>query len=85
MKVYTINDSKAEFYQSPFFARTNDEAKRLFAQAVNDVSSKNNQLAQSPSDFTLFGVGSFDEVTGLVTAITPSSLGNGLEFKKPTE
>lgn len=81
MKMYTINDCKAEFYQNPFFARTNDEAKRLFSQAVND-KSQNNLMNQSPADFTLFECGSFDEVTGRVTSIEPMSLGNGLEYKK---
>lgn len=81
MKMYSINDSKAEFYQNPFFARTNEEAKRTFAQVLND-KNPNNQYAQSPSDFTLFEVASFDEVTGVVTGLVPFSLGNGLEFVK---
>lgn len=82
MKLFSIHDAKAEFHQNPFFARTKEEAKRLFAQAVNDTAP-NNQFNQSPADFTLFEVGNFDEVSGELTPLPKTSLGNGLEFKKP--
>lgn len=89
MNIYTILDSKAEFHMTPFFARTDAEAIRTFVQAVNDQDNKQNLMAQSPADFTLFYIGEFDEKSGLISASFATvddeplrkSLGNGKDFQ----
>lgn len=78
MKIYSIHDSKASFYDRPFFARTDGEAIRLFSDAINDEKTP---ISAHYADFTLFGLGEFDEQTGVITPVTPRSLGNGVDFK----
>lgn len=84
MNIYTIYDSKAEYYLPPFFARTHNEAIRTFSQAVNDSQ---HHIGQNHSDFTLFFIGSYDETNGHIEGLDSggsyihSSLGNGVDFK----
>lgn len=83
MKIFTIFDSKADYYLPPFFARTNAEAIRTFSQAVNDSS---HHIGQNHADFTLFYIGDYDETTGFVDGGRDDSrihhsLGNGVDFK----
>lgn len=81
MKLYAIHDAKAETYLQPWNARANGEAIRTFSQLVTDTSSRENQFAMAPADFTLFEIGEFDQATGKLIPITPKSLGNGVDFQ----
>lgn len=84
MKIYTIFDAKAEFYNTPFFARTNAEAMRMFQQMISD-RNPNNMASTHPEDFTLFEIGSFDELIGSVERIDKKSLANGVDFAKSSK
>lgn len=85
MKIYTIRDSKAEFYGQPFFSRTNGDAIRQFTQVLNDTSNPNNLAAKYPADYSLFEIGEFDDETGKIKAIAPNHLGGGVDFKTPEQ
>ena len=62
--IYAIKDAKSSFM--PCTVDTNDAtAIRNFEHAVRQPGSL---LASHPNDFTLFRVGSFDDVTGSVQA-----------------
>lgn len=79
MKIYTVHDAKAEAYLQPFFMRTNGEAIRSFA----DACQTNEQFKKWPADYTLFELGEYDELTGVITPLKAiKSLGNGLDFKR---
>lgn len=80
MKIYTIHDAKAEFHFQPFYARTNADAMRTFTQTVND-NNPQNLIAQSPSDFTLFYIGEFDEQSGVISPAERHSLANGKDVQ----
>lgn len=81
MKLYTIHDAKAEFYNQPFFARSNGEALRTFQRLVNDTD-QNNMISASPSDFTLCAIGVFNDQTGeLVGVSAPVTITNGKDVK----
>lgn len=88
-KIYSIHDSKAAFFNVPFFQRNHDEAARSFGQIVND-SRPDNLLHQSPADFTLYCLGSFDEQTGELDGNNPAEsadlllekIANGLDVLK---
>jgi len=75
--LYTIHDSKAEFYRPPFVARSKGEAIRMFAQGAND---KETQLAQHPEDFTLYQIGTFDDITGQIHHEPHISLGKAIDY-----
>lgn len=74
----SIHDSKSESFGRPLFFRAYGEAERAFSGVVNDGKS---DYYKYPGDFTLFEVGAFDDSTGVVTPITPRSLGAAVVFK----
>lgn len=81
LRMYSIHDSKAEFYQRPFCGQAHGEAIRNFARAVNDDQT---ELYHNPEDFTLFYVGDFDMDKGHINPATPMALSNGIEHKNGT-
>ncbi|AXL14663.1 nonstructural protein [Microviridae sp.] len=61
MKCYSVYDASAEYFIPPFFARTDNEAKRMFIGSLG-------QSFQFRHDFNLFRVASFDQETGVFNA-----------------
>lgn len=61
LKVFSIRDSKAETYNTPWYKSTEGEALRDFHTAVNDPQSFLNKY---PKDFDLYLLGSYDPSTG---------------------
>lgn len=62
--VYAIRDGNIKCYCPPFFAYSDDDAKRMVSDAV-EVGSI---LARFPEDYSLFYFGEFDSREGLVNA-----------------
>lgn len=60
-KVYSIFDSKADVFHSPFFNSTHGEAERNFKTAVNDPKTSFNKY---PDDFDLYYLGEYNDTTG---------------------
>ena len=78
-KIFTVYDAKSEAYLPPFFVRSLGEATRSFSDACNDTK---HDFFRHSSDFTLFELGSFDELTGILTPLpSPVARGNAVEFK----
>lgn len=78
MNIYTVYDSKAEVYMQPFIATNDAVAQRIFQDAVNADGHHFNKF---PGDFSLFGIGTFSEVTGQVTAAKAfTNLGLATQF-----
>lgn len=77
--VFSVYDAKAEAYLRPFFADTKGLAVRSFRDAANDSSS---EMCKHAEDYTLFRIGVFSQVSGLLEACNPESLGNALTFKE---
>lgn len=61
MKVFGIYDSKAEAYLPPFMMKSKGEALRALGAHVNDPQ---HNFCKYSEDFTLFELGSWDEVSG---------------------
>lgn len=59
---YSIFDSKASTYNSPFYAANQAVALRMLAQAANSPDS---MLGAYPDDYTLYELSTFDPETGL--------------------
>lgn len=74
LKVFSVLDSKAQFFGQPFFAETEAAAIRSFGDAVNDSSNKANQWHSHPEDFQLFVIGAFDNSNGVLVPCTPKAL-----------
>lgn len=79
-KVFTIYDSKAECYMTPFFLPQTAMAVRTFGECVN---SPDHQFGKHSQDYTLFEIGLYTDTDASILPHDPrKSLGNGLEFKK---
>lgn len=78
LMAFCVRDEKAEAYLRPFFSDTRGSALRAFGDAVNDPQSP---FFKHPADYTLFEIGSFNELSGQMTPATAIvSLGNAVEF-----
>jgi hypothetical protein len=79
LNVYSIFDSAAKAYTSPFFMHNDGLAIRAFQDNVN--AEQENNISKHPDHFTLFKIGEFDDVTGEIKTDVVKSLGTGLEYK----
>lgn len=79
MKAYSIYDQAAKAYMQPFFTSADGLAARMFSNLVNDGQS---QVSGHPADFTLFGVGEFDDQTGVFQAVQPVAICTALSVKE---
>lgn len=78
LQIFTVRDSKAEAFMSPFFMQANGQAIRAFADSVN---GQNEQFSKHPEDYSLWHLGSYDEATGVITCLdVPVCLGKGVDF-----
>lgn len=71
-EMFAVYDSKARCFFAPFTSQSVATARRAFAAAVNAAHDHGaTMIQQHPEDFTLFRVGSFDDDTGVMTAMQP--------------
>lgn len=76
LTIFSIYDSKAEAYITPFFAINSATGIRDFETAARD---KNTKFWSHPGDFTLFEMGSFDQDSGKTELLkTPINHGTAL-------
>lgn len=82
LKIYSIRDSKTEIFNQPFFKRTPGEAERDFNRLVND---KETHPGQFPTDFELYELGEYDDVSGKMTSFeTPKHIVKGVQLVNKT-
>lgn len=75
--IFTVFDSAAGAFLEPFFAPTIEFAIRGFRQAVN---TEKHQFNTFPEDYTLYHIGEFNAVAGLIKPQDPRSLGVAITF-----
>jgi len=61
LKAFSILDTKSDTFAPPFFFSTTGQAVRAFKDLVNDDRST---VHRHPSDYRLFCIGTFDDLTG---------------------
>lgn len=82
-KVYSVFDSKVGVYGMPFFAVNDADATRDFCAAAMDRSTK---IGLFPGDFTLFGIGVFNTVSGKMSEYDAhENLGTALQIMSQLE
>lgn len=74
--LYSILDVKLELFNQPFPARSDVEARRMFALLANDRGL----ISSAPEDFRLVKIADFDDHTGAISSHEPKNLGNAKEF-----
>lgn len=76
----SLKDTTVDRYQGVSTARATGEAIRNLQDAINDP--RNETIYKHPDDFTLYQVGDFDDVTGVITPYDPPlQLINGKQLK----
>ena len=80
MVIVSVRDKKAEFFSPVYAVPTKGLAIRGFGDAIMKGGS---DLSSHPEDFSLFMVGEFDQVTGMLIPCEPVSICTGLDFSKP--
>ncbi|UOK21009.1 nonstructural protein [Chifec microvirus UA13_24] len=66
---YAVFDDKTSSYQNPFFSVSDGAAVRIFTSGIR---AQGTVLNEYPSDFKLYKVGEFDELSGLTQPASDS-------------
>ena len=81
LKIYSVFDDKAGAFDRPFFLQNDPMAIRSFSDAVAD---KTTGLSVHASDYKLYCLGEFDDVSGKLTSLRePLFLCNAIDFIPP--
>ena len=81
LKIFSIRDSKAETFNSPFYQPTHGEAERTFRTTVLDPKTVINQY---PEDFDLWYLGEYNSNDGKITPLdTPQHMLKAVACMKP--
>lgn len=78
--IYTIFDASANAYLQPFFLDTDLVAKRAIFDCLRDPE---HNFSLHPGDYTLFNIGTFDNLTGTIVYNVPATLGCFIEYQSP--
>lgn len=82
-KVLAVYDGKAEAFLQPFFSDTPGSAVRAFG---DEVMKPESPFHKHPGDYQLYELGTFDNLTGKLTAMEPMKLHcNGIDFVAPIQ
>lgn len=82
-KMYSIYDSKAEFFYPPMHFLTNGEALRQFVDLANDPQTN---ICRHPADHSLFEIGEYNNLTAHCTMLPVKiNLGLAIEYKNKSE
>lgn len=65
-KMYSIRDSKGDFFGPILLQNTELEAERTFSTLANDPKTS---IAQHPEDYDLYYLGEFNNTTGKVNPL----------------
>lgn len=78
-KIYSVFDSKGEAFSLPFYYQHDGQALRTFHDWVQD---KETPYGKHPEDYTLFSIGTYDEITGTITQESIKSMTTALQIKE---
>lgn len=80
LQMFSIFDSKAEAYQTPYYVLNEALAVRPVQDAANNGE---HPIGRNPADYTLFHVGAFDDEQCEITPIVKKVICNCLELVRP--
>lgn len=76
-EIYSIQDSKSQTFNPPFYQKNTGEAIRTFTKLVNDPQSVLNQF---PEDFILVRLGKFCDDSGEIIPDTQAIIGTASQY-----
>lgn len=68
LNVYTLFDTKALIFNTPFFAMNDGVAKRMCADLVADMSTT---VGRHPADYVLYNLGTYNDNDGAFALASP--------------
>lgn len=74
--VFSVYDKAVSAFMPPFFARAKGEAIRMFTEACRDQGKP---FGKNASDYTLYELGGFDDVSGVFVTNDPQRVLSALE------
>lgn len=78
--IFSVRDKVADAYLQPFFSVNTGSAIRAITQAVNDPE---HTFAKNIEDYSLWGLGTFDDATGKIDPNPdPAKIANLMDFLK---
>lgn len=81
LKIFSIRDSKAEVFNTPFFQKTHGEAERTFKELANDEKS---MICKYPEDYDLYYLGEYNDQNGLISPLpTPQHITKAVMHNTP--
>ncbi len=75
INIYGIYDTASGLYRFPMFIGSDGEALRSFADTSVNAES---DIGKHPEDYTLFRLGTFNDVTGKIMGENPESISSAL-------
>lgn len=70
--LYSIHDTVAGVFMSPFVARSRVDAMRQIAASKASPDVASTPVASKPHDFALYELGSYDDESGVITPAVPA-------------
>lgn len=80
LHMFSLFDTKANFFNTPFFFPHIGQAIRAASDLAADSSTI---IGRHPEDYCLFKLGGFNDQSGEFMAQLPENLGNCSTFLKP--
>lgn len=81
MEIYAVKDKQVNAFLQPFFSPTIGSALRSLGSVLNDP---NHEFSKHVADYTLYKLGEFDDLTGVISAYSEPDLITALERLKTT-
>lgn len=76
-RAYSLLDSKAQLFNTPFFAVNDATAVRIVADTASDLATL---VGRHPEDFVLYHVGTWNDANGFFEPGVPENLGTVVNF-----
>lgn len=81
LKICAVHDSAVDAFNAPIFVPAVGAASRSF---IDEVNRRESAFNLHPDDFTLYELGSFDQITGTFHATEPVLIVRGKDvFRDP--
>lgn len=80
LKAFSLLDIKAGVFSQPFFMAHAGQALRAVMDLATDL---NTTVGRHPADFQLVEIGTFDDVTGVLTSCPPLPYGTVAQLAAP--
>ena len=76
VQIFSVYDKAVQAFIKPFYCRSKGEAVRSFMEACGDEKM---DFSKHASDYVMFYLGEFDDISGIFTPVEPQRVISALE------